>query len=53
MQAGVRKAVQSGSKDSMKMRRLPTVREPVLVTGNDGAFVSLVPGDTCVCLRTL
>lgn len=44
--AGTRKAVQPGTKDSMKMRRQPVVREPVLVTGDDGAFVSFVPGST-------
>lgn len=43
----MRKAVQPGTKDSMKMRRLPVVREPVLVAGDDGAFVSFVPGSTC------
>lgn len=45
-QAGVQRAVQPGTKESMKARRVPVVREPVMVTGSDGAFVSFVPGNT-------
>lgn len=45
-QAGVQKAVQPGAKESMKARRVPIVREPLLVTGSGGAFVSYVPGST-------
>jgi hypothetical protein len=46
IQAGLQKAVQPGGKDTMKVRRVPVVQEPLLVTGSDGAYISFVPGST-------
>ena len=50
LQAGLQRAVQPGARDALKLRRVPVVREPLLVTGSDGAYISFVPGSTCVRL---
>lgn len=46
VQAGLQRAVQPGTKDTFKLRRVPVVQEPLLVTGSDGAYISFVPGST-------
>ena len=47
-QAGVRRATgPEMSGEGFKLRRSPVVAEPLLVSGDDGAFVSFVPGPTC------
>lgn len=47
-QAGVRRAAgPEVSGEGFKLRRSLVVTEPLLVGGDDGAFVSFVPGPTC------
>ena len=46
VQAGLQRAVQPGTKDAFKLRRVPVVQEPLLVTGSDGSYISFVPGST-------
>jgi hypothetical protein len=35
-----------GSNESSRQRKNPVIEEPVTVSGDDGAFVTFVPGPT-------